>query len=200
MSLRGRQRDLLGRSCKVSAFFTSPLRLSDATPSLRMTPQCPPGSLVCRLASVVSKSSSRTSRIRRSPRLSLVSPTRIRGSLSTRSFIPSGPLANPRQDPRTIPLFPMRTRRAHRACAGVCLYNNSYLLIAPVVQGGARPVAWIYFPWPMGAPQRLSAAFFLVAPCPGCLYQLRLVRPHKSMQRFNVLPFVMRMRPSRRRF
>ena len=59
---RGRQWDLLGRSCKVSAFFTSPLRLSDATPSLRMTPQCPPGSLVCRLASVVSKSSSRSIR------------------------------------------------------------------------------------------------------------------------------------------
>ena len=59
---RGRQWDLLGRSCKVSAFFTSPLRLSDATPSFRMTPQCPPGSLVGRLASVVSKSSSRSSR------------------------------------------------------------------------------------------------------------------------------------------
>ena len=55
---RGRQWDLLGRSCKVSAFFTSPLRLSDATPPFRMTPQCPPGSLVCRLAFVVSKSSS----------------------------------------------------------------------------------------------------------------------------------------------
>ena len=58
MSGRGRQWDLLGRSCKVSAFFTSPLRLSDATPPFRMTPQCPPGSLVCRLAFVVSKSSS----------------------------------------------------------------------------------------------------------------------------------------------
>ena len=50
-SARG-QWDLSGRSCKVYALFTSPLRLSDATPSFRMTPQCPPGSLVCRLASV----------------------------------------------------------------------------------------------------------------------------------------------------
>ena len=105
---RGRQWDLLGRSCKVSAFFTSPLRLSDATPSFRMTPQCPPGSLVCRPASVVSKLSSRSIRIRRSPRLSLVSPTRIRGPLSTLSVIPSGPPGSPRQDPRTIPLFPTR--------------------------------------------------------------------------------------------
>ena len=65
-----------------------------------------PGSLVCRLASVVSTSSSRSSRIRRPPRLSLVSPTRIRGALSTRSSIPSAPPGSPRQDPRTTLLFP----------------------------------------------------------------------------------------------
>ena len=103
---RGRQWDLLGRSCKVSAFFTSPLRLSDATPSFRMTPQCPPGCLVCRLVSVVSMSSSRSSGIRRPSRPYLVSPTRIRGAPPTRSFIPSGPPGSPRQDPRTILLFP----------------------------------------------------------------------------------------------
>ena len=65
-----------------------------------------PGSRVCRLASVVSTSSSRSRRIRRPPRLSLVSPTRIRGALSTRSFIPSGPPGSPRQDPRTFLPFP----------------------------------------------------------------------------------------------
>ena len=92
-----------------------------------------PGSLVCRLASVVSKSSSRSSRIRRSPRLSLVSPTRIRGSLSTRSFIPSGTPGSPRQDPRTTHPLPYAARRAHRACTGLCLYTNAYLLVTAVV-------------------------------------------------------------------
>ena len=139
MSGRGRQWDLLGRSCKVSAFFTSPLRLSDATPSVRSTPQCPPGSLVCRLASVVSKSSSRSIRIRRSPRLSLVSPTRIRGSLSTRSFIPSGTPGSPRQDPRTILLFPTRPG-GHIVLApgSVCI------LIRACYSGPSRPDGWFF--------------------------------------------------------
>ena len=136
---RGRQWDLLGRSCKVSAFFTSPLRLSDATPSFRMTPQCPPGSLVCRLASVVSKSSSRSIRIRRSRRLSLVSPTRIRGPLSTRSVIPSGPPGSPRQDPRTILLFPTRPG-GHIVLApgSVCI------LIRACYSGPSRPDGWLF--------------------------------------------------------
>ena len=98
-----------------------------------------PGSLVCRPASVVSKSSSRSSRIRRSPRLSLVSPTRIRGPLSTRSVIPSGPPGSPRQDPRTIRLFPTRPG-GHIVLApgSVCI------LIRACHSGPSRPDGWLF--------------------------------------------------------
>ena len=138
---RGRQWDLLGRSCKVSAFFTSPLRLSDATPSFRVTPQCPPGIV----SLVVSRLSCLNRRLARfvfvapvgSLSLCLVSPTRIRGPLSTRSVIPSGPPGSPRQDPRTILLFPTRPG-GHIVLApgSVCI------LIRACYSGPSRPDRW----------------------------------------------------------
>ena len=105
-------------------------------------PTVPSGySLVCRLASVVSKSSSRSIRIRRSRRLSLciVSPTRIRGPLSTRSVIPSGPPGSPRQDPRTILIFPTRPG-GHIVLApgSVCI------LIRACHSGPSRPDGWLF--------------------------------------------------------
>ena len=101
----GGQWDLSGRSCKVYALFTGPLRPSDATPSLRVDGwwPTPPGSPCVRAGSeqlfVSSKSSSRSNRIRRSPRLSLVSPTRIRGSPSPPFAYPLGPPWQPASGP-----------------------------------------------------------------------------------------------------
>ena len=129
---RGRQWDLLGRSCKVSAFFTSPLRLSDATPSFRMTPQCPPGIV----SFVVSRLSCLNRRLARfvfvapvgSPSLHCLTHQNPRTSLNPVGY-PLGPPWQPSSGSEDHSPLP----HAARACAGLCLYTNLYLLVGPVV-------------------------------------------------------------------